>query len=79
VVILGIMVSIGASGLVGQIASGVILVYTRALSLGEYVSVQDCEGTVTEIGLFMTRLRTGLIGYVAGLPGTQQRDAQLLA
>lgn len=59
-VILGIMVSIGASGLVGQVASGVILVYTRALSLGEYVRILDCEGTVTEIGLFVTRLRAGL-------------------
>lgn len=58
-VILGLMVSIGASGLIGQVASGVILVYTRALSLGEYVRIQDCEGTVTELGLFVTRLRTG--------------------
>lgn len=59
-VILGLMVSIGASGLVGQIASGVILVYTRALLLGEYVRIHECEGTVTELGLFVTRLRTGL-------------------
>jgi small-conductance mechanosensitive channel len=66
-VILGIMVSIGASGLIGQIASGVILVYTRALSLGEVVRVQECEGTVTEIGLFVTRLRTGL-GVEYALP-----------
>lgn len=66
-VILGIMVSIGASGLVGQIASGVILVYTRALSLGEYVRIQECEGTVTELGLFVTRLRTGL-GEEIALP-----------
>ncbi len=58
-VILGLMVSIGASGLVGQVASGMILVYTRALLLGEYVRIQDCEGTVTELGLFVTRLRTG--------------------
>ncbi len=58
-VILGLMVSIGASGLVGQAASGMILVYTRALLLGEYVRIQDCEGTVTELGLFVTRLRTG--------------------
>lgn len=68
-VILGIMVSIGASGLVGQIASGVILVYTRALSIGEYVRIQDCEGTVTEIGLFVTRLRTGM-GSEYALPNS---------
>jgi small-conductance mechanosensitive channel len=66
-VILGVMVSIGASGVVGQVASGVILVYTRALSLGEYVRIQDAEGTVTEIGLFVTRLRTGL-GTEVALP-----------
>jgi small-conductance mechanosensitive channel len=58
-VLLGIMVSIGASGLVGQVVAGMILIYTRALSLGEYVRIQDCEGTVTEISLFVTRLRTG--------------------
>ncbi len=58
-VLVGLLVSIGASGLVGQIASGVILVYTRALLLGEYVRIQDCEGTVTEMGLCVTRLRTG--------------------
>ncbi len=66
-VILGLMVSIGASGLIGQVASGVILVYTRALSLGENVRIQECEGTVTELGLFVTRLRTGL-GEEVALP-----------
>lgn len=68
-VILGIMVSIGASGLFGQIASGVMLVYTHALLVGEYVRIQDCEGTVTEIGLFVTRLRTGL-GEEISLPNS---------
>jgi small-conductance mechanosensitive channel len=68
-VILGLMVSIGASGLIGQIASGVMLVYTRALMLGEYVRIQDCEGTVTELGLFVTRLRTGM-GEEVSMPNS---------
>lgn len=59
-VIVGLMVSIGASGVVGQIASGVIIVYTFALKRGEYVRIQDYEGTVTELSLFVTRLRTGM-------------------
>ena len=59
-VIVGLMVSIGASGVVGQIASGVIIVYTYALKKGEYVRIQEFEGTVTELSLFVTRLRTGL-------------------
>jgi small-conductance mechanosensitive channel len=66
-VILGLMVSIGASGLIGQVASGLMLVYTHALLVGEYVRIQDCEGTVTELGLFVTRLRTGL-GEEIALP-----------
>lgn len=64
-VMLGLMVSIGASGVVGQIASGAILVYTRALLVGEYVRIQDCQGTVTEITLFVTRIRTGTGAEIA--------------
>lgn len=68
-VIIGLMASIGASGVVGQIASGVMIVYTSALKRGEYVRIQDYEGTVTELGLFVTRLRTGL-GEEIALPNT---------
>jgi small-conductance mechanosensitive channel len=59
-VILGLMVSIGAAGVVGQIASGIIIVYTYALKVGEYVRTHEHEGAVTEVSLFVTRLRTGL-------------------
>lgn len=58
-VMVGLMVSIGASGVVGQIASGMMIVYTYALKKGEYVRIQEYEGVVTELGLFVTRLRTG--------------------
>ena len=56
----GLMISIGASGLIGQVASGMILMYTRAFRVGEYVRIGDTEGTVVELGTFTTRLRTGL-------------------
>ncbi len=59
-VLVGLMVSIGASGLVGQAASGLILMYSRTLRAGEFVRIADTEGTVTELGLFATRLRSGL-------------------
>jgi small-conductance mechanosensitive channel len=68
-VLLGVMVSIGASGLVGQVASGLILVFTRALLVGEYVRIQESEGTVTELGLCVTRLRTGT-GEEVALPNS---------
>jgi small-conductance mechanosensitive channel len=59
-VLLGLMVSIGASSLVGQAVSGLILTYTHAFRPGEYVRIGDTEGTVVGIGAFSTRVRTGL-------------------
>ncbi len=59
-VLLGLMISLGASNLVGQGASGLILTYSRTFRNGEYVRVADHEGTVTNLGAFTTRIRTGL-------------------
>jgi small-conductance mechanosensitive channel len=59
-VLLGIMVSVGASGIVGQAASGFILMYTRTFRTGEYVRIGDREGTMTRIGMFTSTVRTGL-------------------
>lgn len=58
-VLAGLMVSIGASSIVAQGAAGLILMYTRSLRKGEYVRVGDKEGTVVDMGMFETRLRTG--------------------
>jgi small-conductance mechanosensitive channel len=59
-VLLGLMISLGASNLVGQLASGLILTYTRTFHNGEYVRVDVHEGTVVNLGAFTTRIRTGM-------------------
>ncbi|WP_426319265.1 mechanosensitive ion channel family protein [Pseudoduganella sp. R-43] len=59
-VLAGLMLSIGASSIVGQGAAGLILMYTRALRKGDYVSIGDVQGTVVEPGIFDTRVRTGM-------------------
>lgn len=59
-VLLGLMVSLGASSIVGQGAAGLILTYTRTMKAGEFVRVGDHEGTVTRMGMFTTTIRTGL-------------------
>lgn len=59
-VLVGVMVSLGASGMVGQAVSGMILTYGRIYRKGEYVRLGEHEGTVTDVGAFTTRLRTGL-------------------
>lgn len=58
-VLIGLMVSLGASSIVGQGASGLILMYSRTLRTGEYVRIGEHEGTIVTISLFTTRLRTG--------------------
>jgi len=68
-VLLGLMLSLGASSLVSQAGSGLILTYTRIYRRGEYVSVGEHEGTVTEMGLFTTRIRTGM-GVELALPNS---------
>jgi small-conductance mechanosensitive channel len=69
-VLLGIMVSVGASGIVGQAASGFILMYTRTFRTGEYVRIGDREGTMTRIGMFTSTIRTGL-GEELTVPNSQ--------
>ena len=68
-VLVGLMVTIGASSVVGQAFNGLILMYTRAFRGGDYVRIGDSEGTVMELGLFATRLRTGL-GEEVTLPNS---------
>ena len=59
-VLVGLMLSLGASTFVAQVAAGLILTYTSTLRKGEYVRVGEHEGTVVEVGAFNTRIRTGL-------------------
>jgi small-conductance mechanosensitive channel len=57
-VFVGLMVSIGSSGIVNQAVSGLMLMYTRALRPGEYVQIGETEGTVTSVGFVNTRIET---------------------
>lgn len=68
-VLIGLMISLGASSVVGQAAAGLILTYTRTLRPGEFVRIGEHEGTVTEVGMFTTSIRTGL-GEVLTIPNS---------
>ncbi|WP_313341054.1 mechanosensitive ion channel family protein [Stenotrophomonas sp.] len=59
-VFVGLMVSLGASSIIGQAASGFTLLYSRTMTVGDVVRIGDTEGVVQQIGLFTTRLRTPL-------------------
>ncbi|MBK7661102.1 MAG: mechanosensitive ion channel [Betaproteobacteria bacterium] len=59
-VLVGLMISLGSTSIVGQAANGLILMFTRTVRPGEFVRIGDHEGTVMELGAFTTRIRTGM-------------------
>jgi small-conductance mechanosensitive channel len=57
-VFVGLMVSLGSSGLVNQLMSGLMITYSRALRPGDFVRIGDVEGTVTQLGTLSTKVKT---------------------
>ncbi len=57
-VFVGVMLSLGSTGLVNQAMSGLVLMYARAFGPGDYVRVGETEGTVTELGMLATKMLT---------------------
>jgi small-conductance mechanosensitive channel len=55
-VLFGLMLSIGGSSVIGQVISGLVVLYSRSLRRGDIVQVGDDEGQISEIGLLATRL-----------------------
>ena len=52
------MVTFGSSGIVNQVMSGFMITYSRALRVGDFVRIGDVEGTVTQLGILSTKIRT---------------------
>ena len=57
-VFVGLMVSLGSTGIMNQLMSGLTITYSRALRLGDFVRVGDVEGTVTHLGTLATKVKT---------------------
>ena len=57
-VFLGVIISLGSTGLVTQLMSGLVVVYSRALRVGDFVQVNGVRGVVTEIGGLATKIQT---------------------
>ena len=57
-VFVGLIISLGSSGVMNQAMSGLMLMYSRALRRGDFVKVADIEGTVIHLGALSTKIRT---------------------
>lgn len=54
----GLAIGMALSGTLQNFAGGVILLILRPYKVGDYIEAQGQAGTVDEIGLFQTRMRT---------------------
>ena len=54
----GLAIGLALQGTLQNIAAGIMLLALRPFRIGEYVEVGPIAGTIEEIGLFATRLRT---------------------
>jgi len=57
-IFLGVLLSLGSSSAVSNIVAGVVLTYTRAFNIGDFVQIADTMGQVTEKTLLATQIRT---------------------
>jgi len=55
-VMFGFMLTLGSAGLVTQMMSGLVLIYARALKVGDFVSIGEVMGVVKEMGMLSTKI-----------------------
>lgn len=57
-IFIGVLLSLGSTTAVANVVAGIVITYTRAFRLGDYVCIADTEGRIIERTAFATRLRT---------------------
>ena len=55
-VMFGFMLTLGSAGVVTQMMSGLVLIYSRALKVGDFVSIGEVTGVVKEMGALSTKI-----------------------
>jgi small-conductance mechanosensitive channel len=54
----GVLLSLGSTSAVANVVAGIVITYTRAFQIGDYVRITDAEGKIIERTAFVTRIRT---------------------
>ena len=57
-VLFGLMITLGSTGVVTQMMSGLVVVYSRSLKKGDFVAVNGVEGMVSEVGALAVKIVT---------------------
>lgn len=57
-VFVGLLLSLGSAGVIGNVISGIILTYMRPFTVGDRVKIGDINGNVVGKNLLVTRVKT---------------------
>jgi small-conductance mechanosensitive channel len=57
-VLIGLMITLGSTGLINQVISGLFVIYSKSVKAGDYVRIGDVEGEVINVGSLATKLKT---------------------
>ncbi len=57
-VFIGVIVSLGSTGIIGNVMAGMVMTYMRPFRIGDYIKVGDTVGEVIEKTVLVTRIRT---------------------
>jgi small-conductance mechanosensitive channel len=67
---IGVLFSLGSSGAIANIVSGILLIYTRAFRVGDFVEIEGVRGIVVENTLLVTRIKTYL-NEIVSIPNSK--------
>lgn len=57
--ITGLALSLAVQNFLSNVAGGIQLIASKPFQIGDFVEIGGCTGTITEIGLFYTKLKSG--------------------
>lgn len=75
--VFGLAVSLAVQDVLGNVAGGMVLLFSKPFTLGDYISTADGEGAVAEIGLTHTKLDTPA-GQRVMLPNSKLTAGQIV-
>ncbi len=74
---LGIVVGMAARQTLGAALAGFVLMFSRPFEMGDWVTIGEYDGTVTEISIINTRLRS-FDGEVVTIPNDEVRSTAVI-
>ncbi|SMQ65341.1 small conductance mechanosensitive channel [Devosia lucknowensis] len=73
----GLAIALALQGTLSNIAAGIMLVFLRPFNTGDYIDADGIVGTVVEVGLFATQMRT-IDGVFLFAPNSKLSNAKII-